>query len=774
MAKKLLIVESPGKLKTLRKILGQGWLLEASVGHTTELAHDGPKKLGFELKGDQVLTRYVPRGTRGRQVLAKLRKAAQACEQVYLATDPDREGEAIAWHLVEQLKLKNFVRVSYTQITEAAVKAAIARPGRLNAELIRAQRARQCLDKLVGFELSPLLWSSTGGRSAGRVQSATLHLICERERERMSFVPENYWVLKSKYREGFEAVFEKAVAVPDEDPSHVPTETEARRLAEIARANPHIVREAASRPETRNPPPPLITSSLQQSAGGRFRYSPQKTMQIAQELYEGIGGKGLITYMRTDAITLSPEFTQEARAWLSENSPASLANHLPSYRSGPIAKDAKIAKGALNAQGAHEAIRPTSVALTPESAERELGLSPEQLNVYGLIWQRAIASQCRPASLSKTKIAIDCADTRWVARGTVITDPGYLKYWNNLEDESPLPTVRVGQRLDFKDVATEAKTTQPPSRYSEPKLVQLMEKKGIGRPSTYASTIATIKDRDYVVLDRSLLAPTPLGLACDEALLRAIPEMVDAAFTAQMERSLDDIAEGRLDWERYLTGWNTDYLVPALGKAREALKSVARVAAPRSFKRGKFGGKGGDGADSKKGGRRRTAKGVDGHGGVVTFELTGVASGEKSPLRSKRAKRGARKTASKSTRGAKRSASDTRASSADAQARLKAAAALARSLDRSPKCPDGHGELEPRLSKKGAVYWKCSHLGCDAFAWNQDFSDHPCPDCGAFMEKVPSAKVTGGYFLKCNQRDKHAEETVLFKSKRTEEWEKAR
>lgn len=579
----LLIVESPGKLKTLKKILGRDWLLEASVGHTTELAGDGPKRLGFALEGGRVETRYVPRAPRGRQVLAKLRDAVKKADQVFLATDPDREGEAIAWHLVEQLRLKRFVRVTYTQITESAVKAAIASPRKLDLPLIHAQRARQCLDKLVGFEVSPLLWNSTGGKSAGRVQTATLHLICQRERERLAFKPEDYWVLHADYREGFTARFEaeRATQQQQDEASRVCTEAQAREIEKIARSQPHRIERIERRQENRSPPPPLITSSLQQAAGMRYRMSPKKTMQLAQELYEGVGGKGLITYMRTDAVTLSPEFVSEARDWLRQNAPEALAERAPTFRSK------------ADAQGAHEAIRPTSVELTPEKAASIL--APDQLKVYTLIWERAIASQCRPARLDRTEIDLRAGSTRWIARGMRIESSGYLRFWQNVQDEVTLPSgLREGDSLALREIRVEKKTTEAPPRYSEPKVIQLMEKLGIGRPSTYASTIATLKDREYVQLDGSVLAPTALGLATDEALARAIPELVDSAFTAQMEGRLDEIAQGKLDWERYLCDWNESYLLPALDKALAALVGVTRVAnnsARSSQSRASRGGK---------------------------------------------------------------------------------------------------------------------------------------------------------------------------------------
>ena len=596
---KLLIVESPGKIKTLRKILGKDWILEASVGHTTELAHDGPKKLGFEIKNGQVATRYVPRGPRGRQVLAKLRAAVRKADQVYLATDPDREGEAIAWHLAEQLRLKRFVRVSYTQITENAVKAAIKNPRDLDLALVHAQRARQCLDKLVGFEVSPLLWNTSGGKSAGRVQSAALHLVCERERERLDFQPVDYWVLRARYSEGLTALYEPRPTPTQQgelnlrdggrpnvkpgpgsrggaDRSNVVggrsdlgdgdikvlSASEAERIEQIGRAHPHFVTEIQDREEKRLPLPPLITSTLQQTAGVRLKFPPQKTMKLAQELYEGVGGKGLITYMRTDSVALSPEFTQEARAWLQRSAPEAMAERPPFF------------KTKADAQGAHEAIRPTSVELSPEAASQLL--NRDQLALYRLIWERAVASQCRPARLSRSKVEISAGETLWIARGMRVLEAGYLKFWKNIENEVELPRLTKGQKLTLEGIEVERKTTQPPPRYSEAKLVQLMEKLGIGRPSTYASTVATLRERDYVALENSALAPTGLGMATDGVLSRAMPDLVDVGFTARMEESLDRIAENKISWEEFLCSWSEGYLRSALAQARVAVKDMPR------------------------------------------------------------------------------------------------------------------------------------------------------------------------------------------------------
>jgi len=498
--------------------------------------------------------------------------------------------------------------------------------------------------------VSPLLWNSSGGKSAGRVQSSTLHLICEREKERLAFKPEDYWVLQAHYESGFTSQFEpKGPPGTKPDKNKVRSESEALRIKETACKHSHIVTNIDSREEKRFPPPPLITSSLQQSAGARLKYSPQKTMKIAQELYEGIKGNGLITYMRTDAITLSPEFVQDARTWLKQNAPEALAEKPPVF------------KVKAEAQGAHEAIRPTSASLTPQKAGEIL--NAEQLAVYRLIWERAMASQCRPARLSRGQIEIHAGDTRWIARGLTVAEAGYLSFWRNIEEEKELPKFSVGQVLRLSEVVIEAKKTQPPSRYSEPKLIELMEKLGIGRPSTYASTMTILRERDYVILEKGLMLPTELGMATDEVLAKAMPDLVNVQFTANMENSLDQIAKGKIGWEAFLCDWNGNYLHAALSKARELIRTLpmkAKVAPPSTEGRGATR-------------RRKASKRPSGQkmtsgrpGGKVKRRFTGKLS--------------------------------------------KTAATLAS----PPDCSHGHGPLEARISKKGDPYWKCHESDCDS------------------------------------------------------------
>ncbi|KAF3887746.1 MULTISPECIES: type I DNA topoisomerase [Nostocales] len=591
MPKRLLVVESPGKVKKLSQILGSDWIVRASCGHIRELSNEGEDSLGFVMEGNSVQCRYIPRDQQARETIQQLKAAVKQVQEVVLATDPDREGETIAWHLKEALGLKNPKRVVYTEITESAVRSAIAHPRELDLDLIGAGLCRDCLDKLVGYKGSPLVWAlNNGAKSVGRVQSATLHLICQREREIQSFVPQDYWSVWVDYAEGFRAFYkgkvgERAESSEPETEAHddaasntknapestrVLSEAEADRLVEEARRHPHQVVKFEGKIANRQPPPPFITSTLQQAAGSRLRFAPDRTMVLAQKLYEA----GLITYMRTDSVMLSPEFCADARKWLEENDPQNVPPKTARHRSNKTAQEA------------HEAIRPTNV-FRP-SAELRVELPADEFNLYVMIWKRAIASQCRPAQLRKTLIIVQSGEILWQARGQVVEFLGYARYWSNLSKDTLLPTLHEGQILTLENAGHEKKQTQPPPRYSEPKLVQLMERKGIGRPSTYSPTIATLKKRDYVQLTKDSLQPTALGLEVDAFLLKALPDLLQTEFTAKMEDALDAIASGKQPWQNYLTNWNQNYFAPALVKAKTVVVSSSNGVKAPSVDKSKF------------------------------------------------------------------------------------------------------------------------------------------------------------------------------------------
>ena len=571
MPKRLLVVESPGKVKKLSQILGSDWIVRASCGHIRELSDQGEDSLGFSIEGNSIRCNYIPRDQRAKETIGQLKAAVKQVDEVVLATDPDREGETIAWHLKEVLGLREPKRVVYTEITASAVRNAIANPRKLDLNLVGAGLCRDCLDKLVGYKGSPLVWAlNNGAKSVGRVQSATLHLICQREREIQAFVPQDYWNVWVDYAQGFRAFYKgtsdgansapepetetnddaasSTVQIPES--KRVLSEKEATRLVEQARQYPHQVIQVEGKIVNRQPPPAFITSTLQQAAGSKLRFTPDKTMLLAQKLYEA----GLITYMRTDSVMLSPEFLKSARQWLEQNDPQNVPEKIASHRSSKTAQEA------------HEAIRPTDV-FRPSVQLRE-ELPPDEFNLYVMIWKRAIASVCRAAILRKTQIITQSGNLLWKATGQVIEFYGYARYWNNLSKDTVLPTLQQGQALTVENAAHEQKQTQPPPRYSEPKLVQLMERVGIGRPSTYAPTVATLKKRDYVQLLKGSLQPTVLGLEVDEFLQKALPDLLEAEFTAKMESALDAIALGKQSWQQYLTGWNQDYFVPALSKAK--------------------------------------------------------------------------------------------------------------------------------------------------------------------------------------------------------------
>jgi DNA topoisomerase-1 len=579
MSKKLFLIEAPGKLKKLRQILGSDYIVKASGGHIRELAKDGDDNLGFDLNEHHISCRFVPRNPQAKKTIAELKELARQVDTVILATDEDREGEIIAWHLKEALKLRNPQRVTYREITPAAVQSALHRPRQLDANLVNAALARSVLDKLVGFRGSPLVWKlENGAKSIGRVQSAALHILCQREREIQQFKPQDYWLVSVTYAEGFKAYYlgesvpksaskdknnERDDAAEGEEKSveatKVLSEAEADRLVAIARQFPHQVVKVEGKTASKSPPAPFTTSSLQQAAGSRLKWSPDQTMQVAQRLYEA----GHITYMRTDSIHMDPQFCATVRQWLQEKDPNNVPAKVASHRQSKTAQEA------------HEAIRPTDIR--KPSAQLKQEISAAEFELYLLIWLRTVASQCKSAQIVKSRIITQSGSVFWQARGQVVVFAGYSKYWKDLGADSVLPEVSQGQPLHLQEASHEKKQTQPPPRYTEAKLVQVMERRGIGRPSTFAPTVKTLKERGYAEVQKRQLQATILGLEVDAFLQKTLPELLEAEFTAQMEGKLDAIASGQENWERYIIDWNENYFAPALAKS---LKVVAIM--PRS------------------------------------------------------------------------------------------------------------------------------------------------------------------------------------------------
>ncbi|RMF84520.1 MAG: type I DNA topoisomerase [Nitrospinota bacterium] len=557
MPQSLVIVESPAKAKTLKKFLGKDFTVKASVGHVKDLPE---KRLGVDIE-DNFRPEYVV--IRGKaKILKELRESALKADKVYLAPDPDREGEAIAWHIAESLQGKapeDIYRVLFNEITQQAVRQAMAHPQRIDQNKVLAQQTRRILDRLVGYKISPLLWKKVQqGLSAGRVQSVALRLICEREREIQNFVPQEYWSITARLEGQNPPPFAAKLIKIGKKKAEIGDETTARQIVEGVRTLPLSVEKVTRKTQRRQPPPPFITSRLQQEAANKLHFSAQKTMRIAQTLYEGValgaeGEVGLITYMRTDSTRVAPEAQQEARTYIQERFGR---DYLPAKP--------RTYRNRKGIQDAHEAIRPTSVLRDPETVRPYL--TRDQYRLYALIWERFVASQMAAAVFDLTTVDIRGGEYLFRATGSVLRFPGYLRLRQDgdqtplpAEEESEeasapeeetgvLPPLEEGETLRLLDIIPKQHFTQPPPRYSEGSLVAELEKRGIGRPSTYATILSTIRDRNYVqVIDRRF-HPTELGMLVTELLVENFPSILNVEFTANMEEELDKIEEGEKDW----------------------------------------------------------------------------------------------------------------------------------------------------------------------------------------------------------------------------------
>ena len=550
MAKRsLVVVESPTKVKTIQKYLDGKFIVKASMGHVRDL----PKsQLGVDPKKN-FKPKYVISPAK-QKVLEELKKAAEKSEALYVATDPDREGEAIGWHLAQELGIdkRKVYRVTFNEITERAVKAAFSKPGKIDMHKVDAQQARRVLDRLVGYSLSPLLWEKIQrGLSAGRVQSVAVRLIVDREREIQAFVPVEYWSLHARLAAALPPEFEATLREVAGEKASIANEAEAQALVARLQRERFVVKSVTRGERRRNPAPPFITSTLQQDAGRKLGFSAKKTMTVAQQLYEGIelgeeGAIGLITYMRTDSVRVAQEAQQEARRWASERLGAEyLPETAPVYRS----------RG--SAQEAHEAIRPSDVNRDPKSVARFL--TKDQLALYRLIWERFVASQLMPAVYDTVTADIVAGDCVFRAQGQTLRFKGFTAVYveSREEDEAAaddeadraMPALAEGEVLDLLGLDPRQHFTQPPPRYTEASLIKALEELGIGRPSTYASILGTIiNDRGYVRRERRTLHPTELGVAVTDKLLPFFADIMNVEFTAQMEGELDKVEEGALSW----------------------------------------------------------------------------------------------------------------------------------------------------------------------------------------------------------------------------------
>ncbi len=573
--KSLVIVESPAKAKTISKILGKDFTVKASVGHVRDLP---VKEMGIDIGNDFAPKYIIIPGKEA--VIRDLKKAAKEADAVYLAPDPDREGEAIAWHIAEEIKSRTgkVYRITFNEITKTAVQEAIKHPGAIDTQKVDAQQARRVLDRLVGYELSPLLWRKVRrGLSAGRVQSVAVRLIVDREREISAFKQEEYWSINAEFAGSAKPDFWAKLARFRGEKVAIGNGGDAEAALADIRGSRFVLSKIERKKKKRNPSPPFITSTLQQEASRKLRFTAKKTMMVAQQLYEGIelgseGAVGLITYMRTDSLRVAAEAQQAARAAISA-----------AYGKEFVPEKPPFYKSKASAQDAHEAVRPTYLDKNPDAIRQYL--NKDQLSLYRLIWNRFLASQMAPAELEQTTFEISCdneackGETVFRATGTVVKFPGFMALYTESTDEvidegeALLPQLREGELLTLLNLQPKQHFTQPPPRYTEASLVKALEEKGIGRPSTYAAILSTIQDRKYVQKGEGKFSPTELGMVVNDFLVDRFRELMDIGFTANMEENLDRIEDGKKKWVKIVK----DFYKPFHEKLEEAAAVKGKV-----------------------------------------------------------------------------------------------------------------------------------------------------------------------------------------------------
>lgn len=568
MSDYLVIVESPAKAKTIERYLGKKYKVKASMGHVRDL----PKsQMGVDIE-QNFEPKYITIRGKG-PVLKELKTAAKKAKKVYLAADPDREGEAIAWHLAHSLDLdlNSDCRVVFNEITKDAIKESFKHPRMINMDLVDAQQARRILDRLVGYKISPILWKKVKkGLSAGRVQSVALRLIIDREKEINDFKPEEYWTIDGTFLKGQET-FEASFFGKNGKKLPLNSEADVKEILSQLKGNQYTVEKVTKKERKRNPALPFTTSTLQQEAARKLNFRAKKTMMIAQQLYEGIdlgreGTVGLITYMRTDSTRISNTAVDEAAAFIDQT-----------YGKEFLGGKRKPAKKNENAQDAHEAIRPTSVLRKPSELKAVLGR--DQMRLYKLIWERFVASQMAPAVLDTMSVDLTNNGLTFRANGSKVKFSGFMKVYVEGKDDQMeekdrmLPDLQEGDTVLSKDIEPEQHFTQPPPRYTEARLVKTLEERGIGRPSTYAPTLDTIQRRGYVALDNKRFVPTELGQIVLDLIMEFFPEIINVEFTAKMERDLDHVEEGNTEWVKIIDNFYTDF-EKRVKKAESEMKEV--------------------------------------------------------------------------------------------------------------------------------------------------------------------------------------------------------
>ena len=595
MADYLVIVESPAKAKTIERYLGKKYKVKASIGHVRDLPRS---QMGIDTENNYE-PKYITIRGKG-PVLQELKTAAKKAKKIFLAADPDREGEAIAWHLATALgiDIESDCRVVFNEITKEAIVESFKHPRPINMDLVDAQQARRALDRLVGYNISPILWKKVKkGLSAGRVQSVALRLIIDRETEIKQFVPEEYWSIVStveKNKKTFEANFYGK----DGEKIKLTNEEEVKAILKGLKGDKFKVTNVVKKERKRNAAPAFTTSSLQQEAARKLNFRAKKTMMLAQQLYEGIdigkkeGTVGLITYMRTDSTRISDTAKAEAASYIEQK-----------YGKDYLAGEVKQSKKQSNAQDAHEAIRPTSTMRTPD--ELKAVLSRDQLRLYRLIWERFIASQMSPAVLDTVTVELENNGVIFRANGSHVKFPGFMKLYiegtdDNTEEETKLlPEMAIGDEVKSLQIDPNQHFTQPPPRYSEARLVKTLEELGIGRPSTYAPTLDTIQKRGYVQLDNKRFVPTELGEIVHQATLEFFPEIINIEFTAEMEHNLDEIEDGATQWKKVIDDFYKNF-EPRVKYADEVMEKIEikdepagedceKCGSPMVFKLGRYG-----------------------------------------------------------------------------------------------------------------------------------------------------------------------------------------
>lgn len=665
--KYLVIVESPAKAATIGKFLGNNYKIEASMGHVRDM----PKsQMGIDFEHD-FEPKYITIRGKG-ELLGKLRKDAKAADKVYLATDPDREGEAISWHLLHALNLgeeKPISRITFNEITKTAVKKSITEARDIDMDLVDAQQARRVLDRVVGYTISDLLWKKVKkGLSGGRVQSVALRLICDREGEIREFIPEEYWTLGAKLKDADGKVFEAKFYGKGETKAELANEAETNEVLDGLKGKDFAVTDVKTGSRQKKPVAPFTTSTMQQEASKHLNMATQKTMMIAQQLYEGVNVKGegtvgLVSYIRTDSFRISDEAYEAAVAFIKET-----------YGDAFVNPERIVYKSKGKTQDAHEAIRPTNVSRTPESIKDSL--SKDQYRLYKLIWERFVASQMSPAVYDTLSVKLAAGDYTFRASGSRLRFAGFLEAYSKgeEEDEKVIPKLTQGDILQAEQLLPEQHFTQPPARYTDASLIKTLEEIGVGRPSTYAPTLTTIQARHYVTKEAKNLFPTELGEMVDEIMKTYFPDIVDIDFTANMEKRLDDVEMGKEEWKQIIRDFYPDFK-KSVENAAEKLEKIE-----------------------------------------IKDEETDIVC-----------EKCGRNMVIKYGRYGKFLACPGFPECQNAKPYFEEAGV---------NCPECGGKVLIKKTKKGRIYYGCEHNGdgCDFMSWNKPTGEK-CPECGAFLEE---------------------------------------